>query len=389
MFWIVLFGLYTFAVSVLSGRKIAVVYALQFLAYVIVGAIMLTRYVRLYAPTGFGKTTRILLGVGIIYAVGMLVTLKTGPIYPHQTGWTARPWGGFTIRQAVGFSEGQNLAGVVVTFFISACLYLYHGRRLIKICMLSLFVLALLGTISRGAILSTILGFSAMWCIDNCRPLLRRGSLRISSIRDAGFVVLVFIIIVAACLLIAFCISPAFVKSLLPAFGLTDKGAMFSKHLGYRFKNWKWGIDFWLSNSPLKMLFGGGFRSSMILTSIGSWYTAHNVYITILGEFGVVGLTIFISSILLGVVHFSRLILTENATGVDRFALLALLIASIHNITGTYFYSPVCLSLLLFIFAIAEIDRDTHSTVMIRRGICEEPVSPAHRERTMIGDTEP
>lgn len=354
MFWILLFALYAFVVSASSGETIAIAYAVQFVTYVSLGSILFTRHIRACGPHGLRRTTHILISVGLVYSVGMLISLKTGPIYVHQTTWTARPWGGYYIQQAVGFSEGQNLAGLVIAFFIGACIYLYRAKRLARCRVLLLFVFALLGTLSRSAILSTLLGVLIWFCIANSESIMRRFSLRVATIKEVRSVSWIFLVAIGACLYVAYSISPKLPRSLLPAFGFTDEGTLFLSHLSHRLHNWAWGMDYWRSNPPLKMLFGTGFRSSMTLTSIGSWFTAHNAYITILGEFGLIGISLFLCSILAGLVHFGRLVMAGRAERTDHFAIFGLVVLSIHNMTGTYFYSPVCLTLLLFIFALAE-----------------------------------
>lgn len=109
----------------------------------------------------------------------------------------------------------------------------------------------------------------------------------------------------------------------------------------------------WASGSLLKMIFGGGFRSSMAnITNIGAWHTAHNVYIAILGDFGVVGLALFLGALFVAFLRYTHLFLKDKAGRAERFGLMAVLALSIHNMTGTFFYSPICLSLLIFIFAL-------------------------------------
>jgi len=98
------------------------------------------------------------------------------------------------------------------------------------------------------------------------------------------------------------------------------------------------------------MIFGGGFRSSMTVGA--AWKDAHNVYITILGDFGIIGLMLFLGALSAAFFRYARSLLTGRARGIERFGLLVLLALSIHNMTGPYFYSPLCLSLLIFTFAV-------------------------------------
>ena len=119
-----------------------------------------------------------------------------------------------------------------------------------------------------------------------------------------------------------------------------------------RFDLWRGGLNNWASGSLLKMIFGEGFRSSMTISTTGAWGTAHNAYITMLGDFGVVGLTLFLAALFGAFFRYARLFLTDKAGRAERFGLMFVLALSIHNMTGPYFYSPICLSLLLFILAV-------------------------------------
>ena len=113
------------------------------------------------------------------------------------------------------------------------------------------------------------------------------------------------------------------------------------------------------------MIFGGGFRSSMtILSDRGTWKDAHNVYITILGDFGVVGLTLFLAALFVALLRYIRLFLTDKVGRIERFGLMAVLALSIHNLTGPYSYSPVCLSLLIFTLAVTSCPVDQKNQLL-------------------------
>ena len=64
-------------------------------------------------------TTRIINFIGIVYSLGLIVSIFIGPIYPLQLGDTMSLWGGLRIQQGVGFGVNQNsVGGILVLLFI-------------------------------------------------------------------------------------------------------------------------------------------------------------------------------------------------------------------------------------------------------------------------------
>ena len=346
LFWIIIFAIYAFVVSLLSGSIVSIAYSVQFLAYAAIGTILIRRYVKNFVSTNRQDINFIFLGIAIIYSIGMFISVLTGPIYPHQTMATMRG----NIQQGVGFSESQNIAGIVVVFFITACIYMYQGKSWKKWILLCLLVLALLSTLSRSAIISFLLTLIFVCCLDILPSVIQRASIKVSVLKNVGFVIsaLSFLIILVG--LGIYSVNRSLLSAILPFFDVTGKMA---SHMAARFNLWRWGLDNWSSGNLLEMIFGGGFRSSMtVLSDIGAWKDAHNVYITILGDFGIVGLTLFLTALFVAFLRYTHLFLINRARRAERFGLMAVLALSIHNMTGPYFYSPVCLSLLIFTFAV-------------------------------------
>lgn len=349
---LVIFAIYAFIVSLLSASIVSVAYAVQFLAYAVIGTVLMRRYARCYIRTDSRNASLILFGIAVIYAIGMLISLFTGPIYQYQTIWTARGWEGFHIQQGVGFSENQNMAGGVVAFFIAACIYMYRGKAWKKWLLLCVLLFALFATLSRSAIISFLLALTFVLCLGNLRPLVQRVSIKISVIKDTGFVMsaLSFLIITVA--LGVYLTNKSLLSAILYGFGLSNEHGAFLHDLVARFRLWWWGLDTWASKSLLKMIFGGGFRSSMTISSYQTWHTAHNVYITILGDFGVIGLSLFLAAIFGAFLRYAHSFLTDKAGRLEKFGLMTVLALSIQNMTGEFFYSPVCFSLLIFAYAV-------------------------------------
>ena len=364
LFWIIIFAIYAFVVSLLSGSIVSIAYAVQFLAYAVFGTVLLRRYAKNLMSTNRCDIDSIFFGIAVVYSIGMLVSLFTGPIYPHQTIWTARPVGGSYIQQGVGFSEGQNMAGIVVVFFTTACIFMYQGISWKRWILLCLLLLALLSTLSRSAVISFLLALIFVCCLDNLPSVVRRASIKVSVLRNIVLVMSALGFSAAAVILGIYCVNKSLLLGILSFFDVAGKDGLMASHMTDRFSLWWWGLNNWASGSLLQMIFGGGFRSSMGVTSNGAWKTAHNVYITILGDFGVVGLTLFLAALFAALLRYIHLFLTDKVGRVERFGLMAVLALSIHNLTGPYFYSPVCLSLLIFTLAVTSCPVDQKNQLL-------------------------
>ena len=350
LFWIIIFAIYAFVVSLLSGSMVSIAYSVQYLLYVVLGTILMKRYGYNFANMSHNRTRSIFFAIAILFSVGILISILTGPIYPHQVGATQRQWAGLAIQHGVGFSEAYNIAAPVVIFFATACIYMYRGKTWKKWILLSLLLFALLATLSRGAIFSFALALGLVYSLDSIVPLVQRASIKVSVLKNIGFVIsaLSFLIILIG--LGIYSVNKSVLIAILSGFGLSHQHGVVSRDMATRFNLWAWGMDVWTSGGLLKMIFGGGFRSSMTVGA--AWKDAHNVYITILGDFGIIGLMLFLGALSAAFFRYARSFLTGRARVVEKFGLLVLLALSIHNMTGPYFYSPICLSLLIFTFAV-------------------------------------
>lgn len=65
-----------------------------------------------------------------------------------------------------------------------------------------------------------------------------------------------------------------------------------------------------------------------------------------------IGFALFLGTLSAAFFRYTHSFLTGKARGIEKFGLLVLLRLSIDNMTGPYFYSPVCVSLLIFTFAV-------------------------------------
>ncbi len=347
-FWIIMFAIYAFVVSLLSTRIASIAYSVQFLLYVILGTVLMKQYAYNFSNMNHNRTRMIFFAIAILFSVGILISVLTGPIYPHQVGATQRQWAGFKIQHGVGFSEAYNMAAPVVVFFLAACIYMYRDKIWKKWILLNLLLFALLATLSRSAIFSFALALGFIHCLDSIVPLVRRASIKVSVLKVFGFVVLFFGSLII--ILQSQATTKALMLGVFSGFDLTHQHGVVSRDMGLRFSLWAWGLDNWKSGGLLEMIFGGGFRSSMTVGA--AWKDAHNVYITILGDFGIVGLALLLAALFVALFRYTNLILTDKAGAIERFGLVVVLTLSIHNTTGPYFYSPISLTLLIFTFAV-------------------------------------
>jgi len=350
LFWMITFAIYAFVVSMLSTRIVSIAYSLQFLFYVILGTVIMIRYGYYFASMNHNRTRPIFFAIAIVFSVGILISVLTGPIYPHQVRATQRQWAGATIQHGVGFSEAYNIAAPVAMFFLAACIYMYHGKTWKKHVLLSLLLFALLATLSRGVIFSFALALGFVCILDGIVPLVQRASIKVSVLKIFGFVTLFFCSLIF--ILQFHATTRALMSGALSGFGLMHQDGVVFRDMDSRFSLWAWGIDVWASGSLLEMIFGGGFRSSMVASDYGAWKDAHNMYITILGDFGIAGLILFLSIFLVAFYRYACLFLAGKAREIEKFGLLVMLTLCIHNMTGPYFYSPLPLALLIFTFAV-------------------------------------
>ena len=226
LFWVIIFAAYAFIVSLLSGSMVSIAYSVQFLTYAVIGTILFRRYAKNFVSTNRRDINSCFFCIAIIYSIGMLISVLTGPIYPHQTIWTARPWGGGYIQVGVGFSESQNIAGIVVGFFAAACIYMYRGKTWKKWILLCLLLLALLSTLSRSAIISFLLALTFVCCIDNLPSVVQRVSIKVSVLKNMGFVISALSLLVILICLGIYSVNKSLLFAILPFFDVTGKDGL-------------------------------------------------------------------------------------------------------------------------------------------------------------------
>ena len=349
---IILFAVYAWLVSAFSGSIVSILYATQYLFYSLFGFLILGAYLRKASICNeLDKVFSIFIAIGTIYSLGVIVSVFTGPIYPHQTLWTARLWGDFHIQQGVGFGVNQNAVGGVLFFFLAASIFLYPRHKRWQLLIVGIMGLALLATLSRSAIFSFALGCIALLSVWTLR-ILFTGRINQQSVRcvvSTAFIAAgIFVAVILGGFLFLTPLRQETALAILSGFGIGDVSYL-AQDMAFRIELWISGLRNWWAQGELGALFGVGFFNSAVIGGKVAWVTAHNFYIAALGDFGLIGLLVFISALFGSIGNAALWTLTSRGKwGVSSFAFLAILALAIHNLTEAFLYSPIFIILLLF-----------------------------------------
>lgn len=351
---LIFFAYYAFLISLISTKLISIIYGAQFLFYVIFSTIFFRKYLlKAKSASAINTSLKIFIIIMIIFAAGALISVFTGPIYPWQTIYTLRPWGDMWIRQGVGFSEGQNLTAEVLIIFATAAIYLYKGDKAKKFALISLALIALISTLCRSPIIAFFVAITALQILELVYSILISNKINKKYILSITYLVIAVMTTFFVAGGILYSLNRHLLEAILSGFEFGKSGTLLTD-LNTRISLWSSGIDIWASStSTTSVLFGDGFRSSMgIIPETGAWLTSHNLFITILAEFGIIGLIIFILFFAISAISDLRIIFKGDniTTGTTaRFRFVAILAIMIHNLAGEFLYSPVLISMLIFI----------------------------------------
>lgn len=354
---LLIFGVYAFGISLASSSLVAMAYAAQYLFYLLFSYLLFVGYLSRAAAAGqLSVALGILAWIGFVFSLGVIISVWTGPFYPHQTLWTARQWDGLLIQQGVGFAEGTNAAGAVLIVF-NAFFWPAHRQNKSSWIICSLSLLALLVTISRSAILSFIIGLVSFLFIVAIRTALR-GRVSRKKIYFSNIGILCLVLIGATIVAFSYSIeNREVIPAIATGIGLGEGGVIRSD-TETRLDLWEGGIRKWLDGAIYERLIGNGFRSSFSISDdseSGSWQTPHNFYLAILGDFGIVGLFLFLAPLLWFIFRISARLFRSGGTPVEQFSFVGMVGLMVHNMTETFFYSPTLISLLMFILILPSI----------------------------------
>ena len=115
------------------------------------------------------------------------------------------------------------------------------------------------------------------------------------------------------------------------------------------------------------MLFGVGFRNSMILVD-QVLRTPHNFYIAVLGNSGVFGLALFASALGIAILDaICKILCKRNLYGIYPFLFLCLFGMSVHNMTGLFFYSTITVTVLVFCMVLLGVSKYMNTDTIEKR----------------------
>ena len=337
------FAFYAFGVTLVQGTFLQVAYASQYLFYLLLGFLLLSGYFsRAIRFEQVDVSLRILRAVGLVFALGVIVSAWAGPLY--QLGDLV---GGFERQRALGFVGNPNSAGPVLLVFLALVFFVPPTRRRgIHWVLLGTILVALILTTSRGANIAILLSLILLTFAQGAKLMVTR---RISGRLIAGSWLALWLGTLVATI---FILAPGntelpLITTVKDAFGLSEGNAL-GPDFATRTNYWQKGLNTWNDASPLEVVFGQGFRGSQTVAA-GVWVTPHNAYVAMLGDFGLVGLLLFLLPMIgLSIISALRIMTVRRST-IESFAFASLSGLLFHNMTGTFFYSPIIISLTLVV----------------------------------------
>ena len=367
---LVLFAAYGFFVSFLSIKLISIAYSLQYLSYTMVGLIVLRGYfIRCIKLKEVKVAFKIITLVGIIFSLGIIVSIINGPLYPHQVQWTAKIIDGVRVERGVGFAENVNGAAATMLFFVPFVIFLNTYQDKIRRGMLLVFLsgIALLCTLSRSAFFSLVVSLLVVGYFLWLRIMIKRLVSREKARFAVSFILISVILIIVFFSVFFVLVENNYKEVLLSLFGIGNN-KFIANDVFDRFSIWANGIKQIAKHNDQMILFGQGFRSSQTINEYGVWNSPHNVYIAFLGDFGVLGLLLFLACLVGSMISaFCNIIISKNAV-VGYFFLVSLMSLSIHNLSEAFFYSPLVVILLLIMLNIFEFRDQISSQILTDAG---------------------
>ena len=369
MVFLIAFAFYTFLISAFSLNIISFLYAFQYLFYILFAILVLGSYIhKAYQFGELDKVFGVFIFIGMIFSIGGLVSVFTGPIYPHQTLATMRHWEGASIQQGVGFAQSQNGAGGILITFLSAAIFVYPRNWRHQWLFITIIGVALLATLSRSAILSFAVGSFALISIWVLRILATRWFNIGYSHKAARSVVysLGILVTIVFALWFIYPSSQKVLSAVSSGFGVGGSETFYAD-IGTRFGLWYEGLKNWWHYGSFDMLFGVGFRNSMILVD-QVLRTPHNFYIAVLGNSGVFGLALFASALGIAILDaICKILCKRNLYGIYPFLFLCLFGMSVHNMTGLFFYSTITVTVLVFCMVLLGVSKYMNTDTIEKR----------------------
>jgi hypothetical protein len=342
------FSIYVLLVSLASGRLVSIMYALQYAFYAVLGGVLIPAYLVHRARQGReAEVWRILAWIGAIYAAGIIVSLWTGPIWEFSDPG-GKHYGSLLILRARGFSESVNVAGGIAALLATFYLFVYPTSRLQSAVLASLSVTGLVLTLSRSAIVAFTLAICLLGALLVFRALFVRGKVSRLRLRLVPIGLVAFVVVAGIVSYQQPIVAAAWERLVL------DEDYL-DRDVDARLEHWLEGGERWADLSPTEQMIGVGFRSSAVLSSKGTFITAHNVYLEMLGDFGIIGLLIFLTILGASTIGATRLMLLYPNDSLTRFCWCGLVILIVHNMTEVFFYGMATLISLILLLTCNEL----------------------------------
>lgn len=339
-----LFSCYIIVTSLLSENFISLIYAIQYSLYLILSIALFSGYFNeVFRLNQSHYLFNIISWISLIFSIGAIVSIFTGPIYPHQVITPLRTLeNNIYFPRAIGFTENANFTGGILIVFFAFNWFLYSRKRFQKFWNILEFT-ALLMTISRSAILSIIAAFLFY-------TFLRLFFAKIFDKRVFMLLIIIpFVILFVLTIMLLF-FDESITSNLIGSFGFGGDYRIDSD-TDERLGLWNNGLQNWLNGNGFQIIFGQGFRNSFSTTGI-AWETPHNLYIAMLGDFGIAGILLFVSPLIFVLLQTSIDICRIKKPGIESFTMVSLLGLLIHNGTEVFFYSPVIMSLAVIVITL-------------------------------------
>lgn len=343
------FAIYALLVSMANAKPGAIVYAVQFGGYVLLASMLLPAYL---SDEGRRRNAwRIVAVIGGVYCIGLMVSIWSGPIYPWQANGWHKAYGDLQIARAMGFGESAGVAGGIAAVFACFAFFVYRRRERLVLPLIVLTLASLLATGTRSAIAAFLAAVIMLAILGAVRPLLGSPVTRRAMTMRAGTIVLC-----AAVPLVIIAATPAF-YSMTPA---VERLVLDDHHrtndIAMRLSTWQEGLNKWAARDEIAVqMFGAGFRSGGITARRGVYDTSHNAYIEALLDFGVVGLLLFGSFLLVTMVRFAGGLMRRPGQRMLAFAFTGLAVLVVHNGGQVFFWTPEVAVLMVLLLACGEL----------------------------------
>ncbi len=264
-----------------------------------------------------------------------------GEVIIRNQSWFVNIGGNDYLRAISLFPDPHTFAlylGILIPFTLGYFLYNNKKNKAYYFGMLFIMFLALLFTFSRGAYVGFLVSFAALFIFSFWYFKIKL-SKKIISIFAAAFIIIFFIFL-----------NSVFGSRLLSSFALSDVSN--AGRLGI----WETSFEVFKEN----LFFGVGLGNLPIFfdptASVKSPINAHNTYLDIASELGLVGLIIFSMIIFF---TFKNLLFKKDKFNFLRFGVLwSLLWFLTHSFFETSLFSVPVLASLCFVLAFAVILKD-------------------------------